>query len=178
MRGPVRAIVDTGVVSTPYTRAGAGRSVVLLATDTGAGAPRLASLLAPLATHFRVFAPELPDALSADPEALAAFSCWLRDFLDGLGVSRASLVASETLASRALRFAASHGGRVDRVVLLVRESSDPLVASPPEDDLVDSSRIPVLLRCIASVAEEDVGAVADVIAFLRDATLPPSEESA
>src|SRR5690348_3034163 len=85
-----RAAVDAGTTCTRYVRAGAGAPVLVLDPDLAPGGAPGALVLA-LATRFRVVTPEIAElGLAGDPafDAGLAFSAWLRQFLDGLGLPR------------------------------------------------------------------------------------------
>ena len=91
-----------------YRRAGIGRPVLLLAPTTDADAlwPGLADALG---AHFRVIVPDLP----ADTRAP-----WLADFLEGLGLVGAGIVAAAELCVPALELALRDGDQVSRLVLV------------------------------------------------------------
>jgi pimeloyl-ACP methyl ester carboxylesterase len=110
-----RATVYAGPSATDYVRAGNGATVLLL-TRQHAEHP----LFAALASAFRVIAPELPRHVAGlDGAACSAppFASWLRDFLDGLGIQRVSVVADELFALDALRFCLAEPTRVDCLVI-------------------------------------------------------------
>ena len=115
-----RAIVDSGTIETEYLRAGCGPTVLYLGGAL-AGAAQREALFAALAARFRVIAPQSTSLLAMagpDDGGGSAFSRWLVGMLDGLGVTRASLVVEAPLAAEAARFAGEHPARLDRVVLL------------------------------------------------------------
>lgn len=123
-----RATAYAGASATDYAHAGRGPTVVLI------GSRLDHPLFTALAAQFRVVAPHLP-CRAADPGADAPappFSAWLRDFLDCLGIARASLVIEEPFGVGALQFCLTDATRVDRVVLLIGDATDPTVA----DDVV------------------------------------------
>ena len=112
---PNRATVYAGPCATDYARAGHGATVLLL-TRQHAEHP----LFGALASAFRVIAPELPRHVTGrenEVESPPPFVSWLRDFLDGLGIQRVSLVADELFALEALRFSLAEPTRVDCVVI-------------------------------------------------------------
>ena len=169
-----RASVDVGPIRTSYVRAGSGAPVVLLSTppdDAGAGVP----LLAVLATRFRVVAPE-PRATAAeapgDPAPAPAFSAWLRGFLDGMGIARASLVAREEFALRALSFCLTDPLRVDRLVLFYRDATDPAVCAAAAPDSLGGTGHPLLVR--REPTSEEAADVDDVLRFLLGEDVAPS----
>ena len=136
-----RATVHAGAHATVYLRAGQGEPVVLLCAR-----PRR-PLLATLAARFRVIAPELPrHALPPADGSPVPFSAWLRDFLDGLGVGRASVVAEERFALRTLNFALTDPTRVHRVALLFRDAPDPALSAGALPDLLGRAGHPLLVH--------------------------------
>ena len=167
---PVRAVVDAGSVSTTYIRAGAGTPVVILRP----GAPARAvgrGLLPHLAPHFRVIEPEScsPSGRAVDAGDGVAFSSWLREFLDGLGLARVSLVVQETVAVRALSFAIAHPGRVGGLVLVHDDADDPRSPTLMHPDHLGRSGHPVLTLRMPDTAGELPGdVVATVVAFLKE----------
>jgi len=81
---PVRGIVSAGGIETPYVRAGHGEAMVIVAADVDAR--DVQQMIVDLAERFLV--------LAASPaiEGGRAFERWLRNFLDGLGVSAAHVL--------------------------------------------------------------------------------------
>lgn len=111
---PVRAEVHADGVRAPYLRAGAGHPVVVLVPpgDAAPAWPAIAERIAERAAdRCRIIAPEVA------PEP-AELDCWLRAFLDGLGVGGATLVVGATLADAARDFAAREPDRVASVAVL------------------------------------------------------------
>jgi hypothetical protein len=84
---PARAVVCAGGVDTIYLRAGRGEPIVFLVNDVDAADVR--QMIDVLARHSLVFA--------ATP-ALSASASWLRDFLEGLGVTGAHVLVHASLA--------------------------------------------------------------------------------
>lgn len=132
MRGAARAVLRARGVDTPYTRIGAGETVVLL--RAAAGDDVSSSLVASLATRFRVIAPLWPSGV--DAASLPESTVWLRDLLDGLGIEQATVVAEGALGPLALSFVLTDPLRVDRLVLLVGDRS----GATSLDALVDVAR--------------------------------------
>ena len=93
-----------------YRRAGAGRPLVILrgANDSDAFWPELDQALV---ARYRVVIPELP----ADCDDVAA---WMGDFLEGVGLDRAVLVAGESCCLSALELALLNADQVERLVLV------------------------------------------------------------
>lgn len=125
----VHASVCACGTTTNYRRAGAGNLVVLLGARFLA--PTAQPIIEALAARYRVIIPDLPLPMPDDRAPAAAVSGWLRSFLDGLGATELSIVASDDVALAALAFALSDEGRVRRLVLLVHELSDPVVRATP-----------------------------------------------
>lgn len=128
----VHAEVRVGDSVTKYLRAGTGRPVLLL----GSFEPPFQAwpgLTAELAGNFRLIAPQLP----ANRDQFAA---WVRAFLDGLGLLKVSIVATDDVGVAAIGFALLENERVDRLALLSNDRSnegaffggidDPLRESP------------------------------------------------
>ena len=155
-----RATVCAGATTTDYLRAGCGPTVLLLGADVDS------PLLSALAARFRVIAP-LPAADRAPP---APFSAWLRDFLDGLGVVGASVVAEEGWALRALRFALTDPTRVERIALLFRDAPDPALGGDGcHPELLGCSGHPLLVVCETAAGARGracASTVDDVVRFL------------
>ena len=91
-----------------YRRAGAGRPLVVLRGGPESLWPDLDD---DLATHFRVVTPELP----SDCEDVAA---WARQFLEGVGLDRVTLLAADPCCVAALELALLNAYQVERLVLV------------------------------------------------------------
>ena len=102
----VRCCVVAGETDTPYTRAGRGEPVVILAADRDTAA----RLLTDLPRRFQAIAP--------DPRVHSDFSGWLRGFLDALGLPAASLIADSAFAPDAIYFALHEPDRVNRMAFI------------------------------------------------------------
>lgn len=119
-------VVHAGSSTTRYARAGSGTTVVLLMTrpldhDTAGSA-----LFEALSKRLRVIAPELPArASSARADELREVATWMQEFLDGLGIDRASLVMDEELALTTLGFTLADPARIARIALISRSDLDP-----------------------------------------------------
>ena len=109
---------------TRYRRLGTGRAVLLLgaardgATDRGVPdeePPLWPELSGAIAARFRLIVPEMPAAT-----ACADVAVWLADFLEGLGTSGVSVVATDRLCMPALELALRDAEQVARVVLVAR----------------------------------------------------------
>ena len=91
-----------------YRRAGAGRPLVVL---RGGPETLWPELDAELAARFRVVTPEL----AADCDDVAA---WARDFLEGIGLDRVTLLATDPCCLAALEVALINAYQVERLVLV------------------------------------------------------------
>jgi pimeloyl-ACP methyl ester carboxylesterase len=104
---------------TPYVRSGTGSPLLLLGDPAD---PIVQSLVTPLAGVHRVIVPEVPGVARprrGQPVRPPTFASWLRHFLDGIGLPRATLVlAHSEMVGAALAFALSEPSRVSRVVVL------------------------------------------------------------
>src|SRR4051812_23305071 len=93
-----------------YHRAGVGRPLVLL--RTAASPDELwPELEEQLVARFRVFTPELPP----DCEDVAA---WVKDFLEGVGLDRVVVVATDPCCLSALELALLGVHQIERLVLV------------------------------------------------------------
>jgi hypothetical protein len=104
------AEVRVGEHVTRYVRRGSGPSVVLLGADTDAN-PLWSPLLESVAATHRVIIPQLP------PDGVDQ-STWLREFIEGLGLSAVVLIAGSALCEAALDLAAVDDFTVRKLVLL------------------------------------------------------------
>jgi hypothetical protein len=93
-----------------YRRVGAGRPVVVLRAALDA-APLWPELDDSLAGAFRVITPEVP-ATGAD------VARWLGGFLEGVGLERAALVATDGFCLPALELALLGADQIERLVLV------------------------------------------------------------
>jgi len=120
---PALATVTAGGVDTEYLRCGRGPALVLL-TERGDEA-WTGSVVQELSRDFLVLAPRRPPDVT--------FADWLAGFLDGLGITRATIVAEGSELAPAITFAQADGLRVARVVLLLRGATDlaPLATPAP-----------------------------------------------
>jgi len=109
------AEVRVGEHVTRYVRRGSGPSVVLLGADAEAN-PLWAPLLESIAATHRVIIPQLP------PDGVDQ-STWLREFIEGLGLSEVVLIAGSSLCEAALDLAAVDDFTVRKLILLPGESA-------------------------------------------------------
>ena len=165
--GRTPATLRLGATDVPYSCRGTGAPVLLLAGD-----PKLRNYLqSHLAARFRVVAP----ATGCCERELGS-STWLRGLIDGLGLNRPRIVASDSHALAALHFTASDPERVDRIAVLWRESAgDPADRTMLQDRLTFASAPLLLVRIRPWNGDPEHGfdELADLIRFLES----PSEGS-
>jgi pimeloyl-ACP methyl ester carboxylesterase len=104
-----------------YRDAGNGEVLLLIHGMAGSSATWRA-LLPQLSKRYRVVAPDLlGHGESAKPRgdySLGAFAVWLRDFLDELGVTRATVVGHSLGGGVAMQFVYQHPDYCERLVLI------------------------------------------------------------
>jgi pimeloyl-ACP methyl ester carboxylesterase len=93
-----------------YRREGAGRPLVVQRTASGAGAV-WPELDAQLAARFRVITPEIPAGCTD-------VARWLTGFLEGLGIDRVVLLATDQCCLAAIELVLLGAAQVDRLVLV------------------------------------------------------------
>lgn len=113
------AEVRVGEHAIRYVRRGSGPSVVLLDADADAS-PLWGRLVDVLASGHRIVIPQPP------PDA-ADTSAWLRDFVEGLGLSSCVMVAGPALIGAALDLVAIDDFTVRKLILVA--NGDSLVAN-------------------------------------------------
>ncbi|GAB1812115.1 alpha/beta fold hydrolase [Mycobacterium sp. MUNTM1] len=104
-----------------YRDAGEGE-VLLLIHGMAGSSETWRSVIPPLSKKFRVIAPDLlGHGESAKPRtdySLGAFAVWLRDFLDELGVGRATVVGHSLGGGVAMQFVYQHPDYAQRLILI------------------------------------------------------------
>jgi pimeloyl-ACP methyl ester carboxylesterase len=104
-----------------YREAGAGEALLLIHGMAGSSATWRA-VLAQLSKKYRVVAPDLlGHGESAKPRgdySLGAFAVWLRDLLDELGITRATVVGQSLGGGVAMQFTYQHRDYCERLVLI------------------------------------------------------------
>lgn len=104
-----------------YREAGQGPAILLI-HGMAASSHTWRSVLPRLSKHYRVIAPDLlGHGQSAKPRgdySLGAFAVWLRDLLDALGVSRATLIGQSLGGGVAMQFVHQHPDYCERLVLI------------------------------------------------------------
>ena len=104
-----------------YREAGAGEALLLIHGMAGSSATWRA-VLPQLSKKYRVVAPDLfGHGESAKPRgdySLGAFAAWLRDLLDELGITRATVVGQSLGGGVAMQFTYQHRDYCERLVLI------------------------------------------------------------
>ena len=104
-----------------FRDAGAGEVLLLIHGMAGSSATWQA-VLPQLSKKYRVVAPDLfGHGESAKPRgdySLGAFAAWLRDLLDELGITRATVVGQSLGGGVAMQFTYQHRDYCDRLVLI------------------------------------------------------------
>ncbi|HZU50175.1 MAG TPA: alpha/beta fold hydrolase [Mycobacterium sp.] len=104
-----------------YRDAGDGEVLLLIHGMAGSSAT-WRSVLPQLSKRFRVIAPDLlGHGESAKPRgdySLGAFAVWLRDFLDELGISHATVIGHSLGGGVAMQFVYQHPDYVKRLILI------------------------------------------------------------
>jgi pimeloyl-ACP methyl ester carboxylesterase len=113
----VEAVVQTGPVETRYSRAGRGAPVLLLLDESAVNAA-VSQLLETLVSEFRLLLPALDGAVHTADAEQPGFPEWLRDFMDGLGIDRFAVIATDRYARSLTSFMASDPDRIRHLVLL------------------------------------------------------------
>lgn len=93
-----------------YRRAGTGRPLLVLRSSLEAQ-PFWAELDAALVGAFRVLIPDVPTT-GVDVAA------WMRDFLEGVGLERVTIIADDSLCITALELVLLNADQVERMVLV------------------------------------------------------------
>ena len=94
-----------------YRRSGVGRAVLLVLWPPHEAVPLWPELLDSLDERFRVIVPEAP---AAESDAAS----WLGDFLEGLGVSNVSIIATSCFCIPVLELALRESDQISRIVLV------------------------------------------------------------
>lgn len=104
-----------------YRDEGAGE-VLLLIHGMGGNSNNWRAMIPALSKKYRVIAPDLlGHGQTAKPRgdySLGAFAVWLRDFLDALGIPRATIVGHSLGGGIAMQFAHQHRDYCERLILI------------------------------------------------------------
>ena len=135
-----RAEVLAGSIQTPYERWGQGPPLLLLRGDAEASVPE--EVLRRLGESYTVVVPE--GRPWASTELSGAFSNWLRNFLDGLGLDQVSIIAARPEGVPALAFAQMEPDRVNTIVLTTGAGSTLREETILFPDRLERSRVRLL----------------------------------
>ena len=104
-----------------YRDVGTGETLLLIHGMAGSSATWRA-IIPELSKKYRVVAPDLlGHGASAKPRgdySLGAFAAWLRDLLDELGISRATVIGQSLGGGVAMQFTYQHRDRCERLALI------------------------------------------------------------
>jgi pimeloyl-ACP methyl ester carboxylesterase len=99
-----------------------GHETLLLIHGMAGSSATWRSVIPQLSRRYRVLAPDLLGHGESDKPrgdySLGAFAVWLRDFLDELGVMRATVVGQSLGGGIAMQFGYQHRDKTDRLVLI------------------------------------------------------------
>lgn len=105
-----------------YRDAGDGAEALLLIHGMAGSSETWRAVIPQLSKNYRVVAPDLlGHGQSAKPRgdySLGAFAVWLRDFLDELGISRATIVGQSLGGGVAMQFVYQHPDYCQRLILI------------------------------------------------------------
>ena len=108
--------------SIAYRDVGGGDDVLLLIHGMAGSSETWRALIPRLSRKYRVVAPDLlGHGQSAKPRgdySLGAFAVWLRDLLDELGISRATIVGQSLGGGVAMQFVYQHPDYCQRLILI------------------------------------------------------------
>nr|WP_090275131.1 alpha/beta fold hydrolase [Mycolicibacterium komanii]CRL68081.1 alpha/beta hydrolase fold protein [Mycolicibacterium komanii] len=105
-----------------YRDVGGGQEVLLLIHGMAGSSETWRAVIPQLSRRYRVIAPDLLGHGHSDKPrgdySLGAFAVWLRDLLDELGVSRATIVGQSLGGGVAMQFVYQHPDYCQRLVLI------------------------------------------------------------
>ena len=105
-----------------YRDVGKGDEALLLIHGMAGSSETWRAVIPPLSRKYRVVAPDLlGHGQSAKPRgdySLGAFAVWLRDLLDELGISRATVIGQSLGGGVAMQFVYQHPDYCERLVLI------------------------------------------------------------
>ncbi len=105
-----------------YRDVGGGQEVLLLIHGMAGSSETWRAVIPQLSRRYRVIAPDLLGHGRSDKPrgdySLGAFAVWLRDLLDELGVSRATIVGQSLGGGVAMQFVYQHPDYCQRLVLI------------------------------------------------------------
>jgi pimeloyl-ACP methyl ester carboxylesterase len=118
--------VQAGQYRTHYLLAGDGAPLVLI-HGAGGGGGNWYRVIGPLSKHFQLYAPDVVGFGLSDkpafanrplPEIVQVWIVFVRDFMEALGIERASLAGESLGGFLCGAFALAHPGMVNRLVLV------------------------------------------------------------
>ncbi len=116
-----------------YRDEGEGEFLLLVHGMTGSSAT-WCHAIAELARDFRVVAPDLLGHGQSDKPrsdySLGGYAVWLRDFMDALGIARATVIGHSLGGAIALQLAYQHRQRCERLVLIASSGLEPELTWP------------------------------------------------
>ena len=105
-----------------YQDVGTGPEALLLIHGMAGSSETWRAVLPQLSSRYRVVAPDLlGHGQSAKPRgdySLGAFAVWLRDLLDELGISRATIIGQSLGGGVAMQFVYQHPDYCERLILI------------------------------------------------------------
>ena len=111
-----------------YRDEGQGETLVLVHGMAGSS-ETWRDLIPRLARDYRVVAPDLLGHGASDKPrgdySLGGFAVWLRDFMDALGIPRATVIGQSLGGGIAMQFAYQHRQRCERLVLIGSSGLEP-----------------------------------------------------
>jgi len=138
-----------------YRRLGSGKALVALALEPEI----LRHVVAQAARTHRVLVPETP--LPADDLTAS----WLREFMDGLGLTRVAIIADETFGIAALELAMIDHDRIASLVVVSPGADEAGALAGSLTGPVTETRVRVLLvRATPETADAVAG---EIVAFLE-----------
>ena len=118
-----------------YQDVGTGPEALLLIHGMAGSSETWRAVLPQLSRRYRVVAPDLlGHGQSAKPRgdySLGAFAVWLRDLLDELGISRATIVGQSLGGGVAMQFVYQHPDYCERLILISSGGLGPDVGWTP-----------------------------------------------
>ena len=141
-----------------YRDQGDGETLLLVHGVTGNSAT-WRELLPRLAADFRVIAPDLLGHGESDKPhsdySLGGLASWLRDFMDAMQISRATVVGQSLGGAIAMQFAYQHRSRCERLVLIDSGGLEPELSWPLR--MLSAPGAELLLPVVAPQPVLDVG---------------------
>ncbi len=125
---PEKKYLDVNGDRIAYVDEGEGETLLLVHGMAGSSAT-WRHLIPRLARDCRVVAPDLLGHGASDKPrsdySLGGFAVWLRDFMDALGIARATVIGQSLGGGIAMQFAYQHRQRCERLVLIGSSGLEP-----------------------------------------------------